>query len=55
MHISHDPDDLSGYDHVLWLEGGQIAEQGATEEVLARYRAAMEERGAGDDLSDISG
>lgn len=55
LHISHDPDDLAGYDHVLWLEAGGIASQGPAAEVLPAYRDAMEARGAGDDLSDLSG
>lgn len=55
MHISHDPSDLDGYDHVIWLEKGEVAQAGAAGEVLAAYRAEMERQGERDDISDLAG
>lgn len=55
IHITHDPDDLRGYDHVVWLEQGKVAQAGEAEAVLQAYVAAMTEMGGTDDISDISG
>lgn len=55
LHISHDPEDLAGYDHVIWLEMGGVAREGAAEAVLAAYRDEMERLGARDDISDLAG
>ncbi len=55
IHISHDPDDLTGYDQVIWLEQGEIAQIGAAAEVLPAYIARMTTLGGGDDISDLSG
>ena len=54
VHISHDPDDLRGYDQMLWLDQGQIAQSGAGDAVLEAYAKAMIQRGKDDDLSDLS-
>lgn len=54
IHISHDPADLSGYDHVIWLESGQVEQSGAATEVLAAYHDRMDQIGATDDISDLS-
>ncbi|TXR53851.1 energy-coupling factor ABC transporter ATP-binding protein [Reinekea thalattae] len=54
IHISHDPDDLHGYDQLLWLEAGQVAALGEPDEVMPRYLAAMHELGESDDISDLS-
>ena len=49
--VTHDPlDALVLADHVVVLDGGTIAEQGATREVLARPRTAFTARIAGLDL-----
>ena len=55
VHVSHDPQVLRDHDHVVWLDAGRIARQGAAEEVLDAYVARMTELGAGDDLSDLAG
>ncbi|MCG3269288.1 ABC transporter ATP-binding protein [Yoonia sp. I 8.24] len=55
IHISHDPDDLAGYDQVIWLEQGKIAQIGAATEVLPAYIARMTALGGSDDISDLSG
>lgn len=55
IHITHDPEDLRGYDEILWLEQGRIARRGPMDEVLPVYVAAMTEQGKRDDLSDLPG
>ncbi len=52
--ISHDPGLLSGYDRVIWLEGGRVVRDGAAGAVLADYVAAMA-GGDGDAGADITG
>lgn len=54
VHITHDPDDLRGYDHVVWLEQGRIVDAGEAEAVLQAYVTAMTEMGGTDDISDIT-
>jgi biotin transport system ATP-binding protein len=44
--ITHDPAHLAAYDHVLWLEAGQIAAEGPPDAVLPAYRAEMARIGA---------
>lgn len=44
LHVSHDLALLSGYDRILWLEGGQIVADGPPRAVLPAYRRAMEAR-----------
>ncbi|SOC16095.1 biotin transport system ATP-binding protein [Rhodobacter sp. JA431] len=41
--VTHDPSRVEGFDRILWLEAGKIAADGSPDEVLPRYRAAMEE------------
>lgn len=55
VHITHDPKTVSGYDHAVWLEGGQMQMQGAIPSVVPEFEAAMAEFGARDDLTDFSG
>lgn len=52
--ISHDPDVVRGYDRALWLEGGQVAQDGAPDDVLPVFEARMQQIGDGDDLSYIA-
>jgi biotin transport system ATP-binding protein len=52
--ITHDPDVVRGYDQVIWLEGGEAAQQGAPSDVLPVFEARMKQIGAGDDLSYIA-
>ncbi|MCZ4256360.1 ABC transporter ATP-binding protein [Sulfitobacter sp. G21635-S1] len=55
VHITHDPGMVRGYDHVLWLEGGAVMQQGRPQDVLQAFEARMVELGAADDLSDLAG
>jgi len=55
VHITHDPAAVAGYDHVLWLERGEVAQQGAARAVLRSFETRMQELGASDDLSDLAG
>lgn len=55
VHVSHDPRDLAAYDHVLWIEGGQLKAQGAAPDILRRFTDEMTQQGEGDDISDLSG
>ncbi|SOB94438.1 energy-coupling factor ABC transporter ATP-binding protein [Rhodobacter maris] len=40
--VTHDPARVAGFDRILWLEGGAVAADGAPDDVLPRYSAAME-------------
>ena len=53
IHITHDPATLAGYSRILWLDQGKIALDGARDQVLPAYVAAME--GGHDDLADLAG
>lgn len=55
VHITHDPAMVRGYDHLLWLEGGAVMQQGLPEVVLQSFEERMVELGAADDLSDLAG
>ena len=54
LHISHDPRDLNGYDHIIWLEEGAVSCIGAPEDVLPKYVDEMNKLGGLDDISDLS-
>jgi biotin transport system ATP-binding protein len=55
VHITHDPRMIAEYDHAVWIEQGAIEAQGKAVKVASMFEAAMLERGARDDLTDISG
>lgn len=55
VHITHDPSTVADYDHAVWIEGGAVAEQGPVTRVIPTFTSAMQERGARDDLTDITG
>lgn len=55
IHITHDPADLAGYDQVIWLEQGKLAQNGAAADVLPAYIARMTALGGSDDISDLAG
>lgn len=52
VHVTHDLEAIAAYDHVIWLDEGQVAGEGAPAQVIPAYRAAMAERArdAGADL-----
>ena len=54
VHITHDPAAVASYDHILWLERGEVAQQGATRPVLRSFETRMRELGTSDDLSDLA-
>lgn len=54
IHISHDPNDLIDYDHVLWMEKGKIVRSGDAADVLGAYISKMNELGGLDDISDLT-
>ena len=54
VHITHDPTDLAGYEHVLWLDRGAVRTFGATAIVLPAYLAEMKSRGDEDDIFDLA-
>lgn len=52
--ITHDPATLQDHDRVIWIEGGQVAMDGAAAPVLAAFRARMAELGAADADTDLT-
>lgn len=54
VHITHDPDQLAGYDHVIWMEAGSVHQQGTPQQIGPAFSAAMVAAGARDDLTDIA-
>lgn len=45
VHISHDPDMLRDYDHIVWIDDGQIVREGAPAETLLAFGQHMEQLG----------
>jgi biotin transport system ATP-binding protein len=43
--VSHDLAVLEGYDRVLWVEGGEVVEDGAPKAVLKKYKTEMQRKG----------
>lgn len=54
VHVTHAPEDLANYDHVIWLDQGRVAQAGSPDKVLAQFVDEMTKRGEGDDLTDLS-
>ena len=52
--ITHDPRLLAGYDRVLWLEAGQIRQDGPADAVLTDFVAEMTRIGACDADTDLA-
>ena len=55
LHITHDPADLRGYDHLIWLDQGRVQDSGPCDPLLADYETKMNQIGGKDDISDLSG
>lgn len=53
--ITHHPQVLEGFDRVLWIDAGQIVQDGPAAQVTQAFVARMTQIGAGDDLSDLTG
>ncbi len=54
VHVSHDPQIISGYDRVIWLDAGKLMHQGTPDDVLPAFIDHMEELGKGDDISTLA-
>lgn len=54
VHISHSPESLQHYERVIWLDNGQIKQDGATAETLSAFSRHMNELGGNDDISDLT-
>lgn len=52
--ITHDPKVLTGFDRVLWFEGGMIAGDGKAHPVLKNFTHEMKRLGGGDASTDTS-
>ncbi len=46
--VSHDLEVLEGYDRVLWIESGEVVEDGPPKPVLKKYRTEMLRKGEQD-------
>lgn len=55
VHITHDPAYLSDYDRVIWIEGGQIEQDGAPGPVIKTFLDRMQQFGADDDFTHLAG
>nr|WP_103332818.1 ABC transporter ATP-binding protein [Pseudotabrizicola formosa] len=53
--ITHDPASLSGFDRVIWLDGGTIAADGPPARVLPQFDAEMQRLGGLDADADLAG
>ncbi|PTX75768.1 energy-coupling factor ABC transporter ATP-binding protein [Sulfitobacter mediterraneus] len=54
LHITHDPSDLSGYEQIVWLEGGTVRSIGDARSVMTAYEMEMAKLGGLDDISDLT-
>lgn len=55
LHITHDPRDLEGYEHMLWIDQGRLRQEGAHCDVMDAYLHEMQHQGERDDLANLSG
>ncbi len=54
IHISHDPEDLTDYDEVFWIDHGRLVTHGPATEVLPAFTREMHRLGERDDLADLA-
>ncbi|UWP93970.1 energy-coupling factor ABC transporter ATP-binding protein (plasmid) [Aliiroseovarius crassostreae] len=54
LHVTHAPEDLTGYDDVIWLDQGRLVGQGAPDTLLPAYLDEMARQGESDDLADLA-
>ena len=50
IHITHDPETISTFDRIIWIENGRIHMDGAPDTVLKSFKATMESCDASADL-----
>ena len=50
IHISHQPDMLQDYDHVVWIDDGEMAGEGAPSVILPLFNQRMKQLGDSDAL-----
>lgn len=55
IHISHNPESLQGYERVIWLDNGQIREDGSAASTLSNFTKHMNALGTQDDISELIG
>jgi biotin transport system ATP-binding protein len=55
VHITHDPAHLSGYDRVIWIEEGRVAQDGDAGSVIQSFVTRMQDLGATDDFTHLAG
>ncbi|MDU9006695.1 energy-coupling factor ABC transporter ATP-binding protein [Sedimentitalea todarodis] len=55
IHISHSPESLQSYERVIWLDKGQIRQDGPACATLTDFSRQMNDVGGLDDISDLTG
>ncbi len=54
VHITHRPEELTGYQQVVWLDSGRVRAIGPVEEVLPAYVTQMTALGKSLDITDLT-
>jgi biotin transport system ATP-binding protein len=55
VHITHDPQYLSDYDRVIWIDEGRIAQDGPATTITKAFVTRMQQLGEQDDFTHLSG
>ncbi|MBQ0805783.1 MAG: ABC transporter ATP-binding protein [Sulfitobacter sp.] len=55
VHITHDPQHLAGYDRVIWIDEGRVAQDGSGQTVIPAFMTRMQQLGEQDDFTHLSG
>lgn len=55
VHISHSPETLQDYERIIWLDNGQIKQDGAATATLSAFTKHMNDLGGHDDISHLAG